>query len=382
MHTLALFFTRNISLKLWVDAGLFDREKQLYEEHLRRGHLQKVYWLTYGRNDAELAEQLKSSGRLHPDVEVLSMSHSSPGKWGCLLYSFLMPLLHRHSLQAVDILKTNQMDGSWSAVIAKWLYGKPLIVRTGYTESLFKQQQSKSKSKRKIYEWIERFTYRHADIGIVASNKDKQHICSMYQIPEEKINVLGNYIDTVVFRPINCEKYADRVIFVGRLNPQKNLFRLLEAISKTGLSLDIYGDGELRGKLERRARELNIQVSFIGVVPNHELPEVLNRYRYYILPSFYEGMPKTLLEAMACGLVCIGTNVDGINEVIEDGVNGYLAKGTEAKDIAEVINKAMRLPHNHIIAEAVRKIRNEFSIETIVQQEKDLIENVVVGYQD
>ena len=370
---LALFFTRNVSLKLWIDTGLFDREKQLYEEHLRSGHLQKVYWLTYGKNDAELAERLKSSGRLHPDVEVLSMSHFPPGKWGCLLYSFLMPLLHRHSLQAVDILKTNQMDGSWSAVIAKWLYRKPLIVRTGYTESLFKQQQSKSKSKRKIYEWIERFAYRHADIGIVASNKDKQYICSMYQIPEEKINILGNYIDTAVFRPINCEKYADRVIFVGRLNPQKNLFRLLEAISKTGLSLDIYGDGELRGKLERRARELNIQVSFIGVVPNHELPEVLNRYRYYILPSLYEGTPKALLEAMACGLVCIGTDVEGINDIIEDGINGYLAKGTEAEALAEVIKKATQSPHDFVTAKGIQKVRDKFSIETIAEQEGRII---------
>ena len=176
MHTLALFFTRNISLKLWVDAGLFDRV------------------------------------------------------------------------------------GSWSAVIAKWLYKKPLIVRTGYTASLFIQQQSKSRLKRKLYEWMERFAYRNADIGVVASHKDKQYICSMYQISEEKINVLSNYIDTAVFRPIDCEKYADRVVFVGRLNPQKNLFRLLEAVSETGFTLDIYGEGELHGKLEHRAKELNIQL--------------------------------------------------------------------------------------------------------------------------
>ena len=53
---LALFFTRGISLKLWFETGLFDREKQLYEEHLRRGHLKKIYWLTYGIDDAELAD--------------------------------------------------------------------------------------------------------------------------------------------------------------------------------------------------------------------------------------------------------------------------------------------------------------------------------------
>jgi glycosyltransferase involved in cell wall biosynthesis len=373
VHTIALFFTRNISLELWVETGLFDREKQLYEEHLRRGHLQKVYWLTYGRNDAELAERLKSSGRLHPDVEVLSMSHFPRGKWGCLLYSFLMPLLHRHSLQAVDILKTNQMDGSWSAVIAKWLYKKPLIVRTGYTASIFIQRQSKSKIKKKIYEWMEHFAYRYADIGVVASYHDKQYVCSKYRISRGKIEVLYNYINTAIFRPTNCEKYTDRMIFVGRLDSQKNLFSLLDAVSKTEFTLDIYGKGELRDELERKVRKLNIEVNFMGVVPNHELPQVLNRYRYYILPSLYEGMPKTLLEAMACGLVCIGTNVEGINEVIEDGVNGYLAEGTQAQALVEVIKRATQLPHDSVTAEGIRKIRNNFSLEAAVEQEKEII---------
>jgi len=370
---LALFFTRNVSLKLWVDTGLFDREKQLYEEHLRKGHLRRVYWLTYGKNDAEITDQLKAAHCLHPDIMVLPMPRFFFGKWGCLLYSFLMPLLHRRWLKSADIFKTNQMDGSWSAVIAKWLYHKPLIVRTGYTASLFIKRQSESKSKKKLYEWIEQFAYSYVDIGIVAANKDKQYVCSTYQVPKEKISVLGNYVDTVLFRSINCEKYADRLIFVGRLNKQKNLFNLLDAVAKTGFTLDIYGNGELYDELLVQAKKLNAKVNFMGIIGNDQLPGVLNRYRYYILPSFYEGMPKTLLEAMACGLVCIGTNVDGINEIIEDGVNGYLAKGTDAQALAEVINKAVRLPPDIVTAKGIRKIRNNFSLETIVEHEKQII---------
>ncbi|RKY19944.1 MAG: glycosyltransferase family 1 protein, partial [Planctomycetota bacterium] len=122
-----------------------------------------------------------------------------------------------------------------------------------------------------------------------------------------------------------------------------------------------------------QAKKLNAKVNFMGVVPNNELPSIFNRYRYYILPSFYEGMPKSLLEAMACGLVCIGTDVAGINDVIEDGVNGYLAKGTDAQALAEVINKAVRLPSDIITAEGIRKIRNNFSLEAVVEQEKEII---------
>ncbi len=369
---LALFFTRNISLKLWVDTGLFDREKQLYQEHLRRGHLKKVYWLTYGGDDVEIAVELKAAGRLHSDIVVLAMPRCFSGKWGCLLYSFLMPLLHHRWLRSADIFKTNQMDGSWSAVIAKWLYRKPLVVRTGYSASLFAERQNNVRSK-KNYERIERFAYRYADIGIVASHGDKQHICSKYQIPPAKIEVLHNYINTAVFQPTDCEKYENRIIFVGRLQPQKNLFNLIEAVSGNDLTLDIYGNGELYDELLAQAKKLNAKVNFMGVVPNNELPGILNRYRYYILPSFYEGTPKSLLEAMACGLVCIGTDVEGINQIIEDRVNGYLAKGTEPQFLAEVINRAARLPNDRITQQAVHVIRDKFSLETVANQENDVI---------
>lgn len=369
---LALFFTRGISLKAWIDTGLFDREKQLYEEHLCREHLRKVYWLTYGKNDAEIAVQLKAKGRLHQDIVVLPMARFFPGKWGCLLYSFLMPLFHRRWLKSADIFKTNQMDGSWSAVIARWLYHKPLVVRTGYMASLFAERQADAKSKRN-YERLERFAYRHADIGIVASHGDKQYICSKYHISPEKVEVLYNYINTAVFCPIDCGKYADRIIFVGRLQPQKNLFNLIEAVSRNDLTLDIYGNGELYDELLAQAKRLNARVNFMGVVDNDQMPRVLNRYRYYILPSFYEGMPKALLEAMACGLVCIGTDVEGINQIIDDGVNGYLAKGTGPQALAEAINRATQFPGDHIAREAVRRIRSEFSLQTIAELENEII---------
>lgn len=371
---LALFFTRGVSLKLWLDTGLFDREKQLYEEHLRRGHFRKVYWLTYGTDDAEIASELKATGRLHPDIMVLPMAHFSPGKWGCLLYSFLIPLLHRRWLKSADIFKTNQMDGSWTAVLAKWLHRKPLVVRTGYTWSLLKKRHDVAKYKQKLIGLIEHFAYNNATIAVVTSEGQAHYISERYSVSEENVQVIPNYINTQLFTPTkSANRYADRIIFVGRLNEEKNLFNLIEAVAQTGTTLDIYGKGDIRNKLEAQAKKLNAKVNFMGVVPNNELPSIFNRYRYYILPSFYEGMPKSLLEAIACGLVCIGTNVDGINEIIEDGVNGYLAEGTQAQALVEVIKRANQLPHDSVTAEGIRRIRNNFSLEAVVEQEKEII---------
>jgi glycosyltransferase involved in cell wall biosynthesis len=371
---LALFFTRGISLKTWTDNGLFDREKQLYEEHLRRKHLNKIYWLTYGTNDAEIAGVLKTAGRLHPDIIVIPMSRCFSGKVGCSLYSFLMPLLHRHWLKSVDIFKTNQMDGSWTAVIAKWLYHKPLVVRTGYTWSLLKKKHNVAKFKLKLMGLIEHLAYRNATIAVVTNEKQAQYISECYSIPEGNVRVIPNYINTQLFTPKDSDnRYADRLIFIGRLNEEKNLFNLIEAVAQTGLTLDIYGKGDLHNKLDAWAKKLNAKVNFMGIVDNDRMPAVLNLYRYYILPSFYEGMPKSLLEAMACGLVCIGTPVEGINQIIEDGVNGYLAKGTDPEFLAEVINRATRLPNDHITQNAICIIHDKFSLETIAKQENDVI---------
>jgi len=371
---LALFFTRNISLKLWVDSGLFDREKLLYQEHLRRGHLQKVYWLTYGKKDANLAKQLNSSGKLDPRIEVLPMSPLFGGYWGTLLYSFLMPLIHFAKLRGCDILKTNQMDGSWAAVIAKWLHRKPLVVRTGYTWSFLKKKHDAAKYKQKLIGLIERFAYKNATVAVVTTEKQANYISGRYSLSRENVQVMPNYINTQLFTPAESDnRYADHIIFVGRLNEEKNLFNLIEAVAQTDLTLDVYGKGDIQNKLEARAKKLNAKVNFMGVVPNNELPNILNRYHYYILPSFYEAMPKSLLEALACGLVCIGTNVEAINEIIEDGVSGYLAKGTQPEALVEVIKRATQLTRDSVTAEAIQNIRNKFSLEAVVKQEKEII---------
>lgn len=369
---LALFFTCNVSLRLWIDTGLFEREKLLYEEHLRRRYLEKVYWLTYGRNDAEIASQLKAKGRLHPDIIVLPMPRIFPGKFGALIYSLLMPLLNYRSLKTVDILKTNQMFGSWSAVLTKWLHRKPLVVRTGYTWSLVRTY-NKSKFWQLLIRTIESFAYKNNTMVVITSERQSIYISNRYSVPKENISVIPNYIDTKLFKPAEYEKnYTNRLVFIGRLSKQKNLFNLIDAISQTKLVLDIYGQGQLGDKLDLCAKRLGARVNFMGVVPNNELPQILNRYRYFVLPSLYEGMPKSLLEAMACGLVCIGTDVEGINEIIENDVDGYLAKSTDATDIAKAIDKAISLSDGSILLKAVEKIHDKFSLAEAVTKENGL----------
>jgi glycosyltransferase involved in cell wall biosynthesis len=372
---LSFFFSRGCSLQDWVSTGLFDREKLIYEEHIRSGLLDKVYWFTYGTKDEILANELHRQGRLSAKIELLSMPNFflvfPLGVW---LYSFLLPLVYRRHLVASDFIKTNQMDGSWSAVITKILFKKKLIVRTGYTISRYVQlRHPSSYLKYKFWCVVEGFAYRHCDRAIVSSIHDKEYIDSLYKI-SNKCVVMRNYIDTDLFSPVDSGlKKLQNFVWIGRISEEKNLFSLVDAVVKVGVTLDIYGKGELEIDLKKYiGRRKNVRL--MGGVRNYEIPNILNRYGYYVLSSFHEGMPKTLLEAMSCGLVCIGTNVEGINEVIEDEVNGFLATGTSASSLANVFERAINSPKKDLVRKCARDvICDEYSLSVIKKQEENII---------
>tara|TARA_Y100000389_G_scaffold201982_1_gene246098 strand:- start:1027 stop:1494 length:468 start_codon:yes stop_codon:yes gene_type:complete len=99
---------------------------------------------------------------------------------------------------------------------------------------------------------------------------------------------------------------------------------LLDALFKTGLHLDIVGEGSLKSKIQIYADKLGVKVKFLGSIPNNEIAETYNSYVVYVLCSIYEGNPKTLLEAMASGCAVIGTDVPGIRSIISHKKNGLL----------------------------------------------------------
>lgn len=375
---LALFFTRGVSLQIWQESGLFEREKALYEGHILNGNFKKIYWFTYGSNDSIVAKNLIQEGRLHHSIKVCSMPYFfNIPKVGFLLYSILLPFIQHKALRKSHILKTNQIDGSWSAIFAKFLYRKKLVVRSGFTLSIFIKNSNKSLIKIWIAKCIESFAYNFCDLAFVSSSYDKDYVVNNFNIESKKIRVVPNFVDIEIFKPLSLEKFKNRMIFIGRLNKQKNLFNLIDAASMAKINLDIYGYGELRESLELHARSKSIKINFMGTVSNDELPQILSQYQYYVLPSLYEGLPKTLIEAMACGLLCIGTNVQGINELIQHEKNGFLADDTDTSSIYKAIDCAIKIDKiksNLLCQSAINSIRNKYSLQKIVSIEKELFD--------
>lgn len=382
MTTLGVFFTRGVSLKQWVESGLFDREVLIYREHLNSGLFEEIYWFTYGTADREVAEQLLMEGRLPTNIRIVPRPAwlAFFGRGAGLLYSFLMPALVMPALRKCDIFKTNQMDGAIPAIVAAAWLRRPLYVRTGYTLSLFVDRIYAKNPLRRGFAWLtEVIAFKRSSASSVSSRFDRDYVVKRYFSTLRAPVVVGNYIDIDAFAPRPNGAKSERLVFVGRLSPQKNLEAAITACAAVQAGLDIVGDGPDREALKKTAMALGADIGWLGVVANDRLPELLSGYRHFFLPSLWEGMPKALLEAMSSGLVCIGNNATGINEVIEEGVTGYLSSGPTAPELANAIRRAMNGDRESISVAGRDYVCRHFSLAVIAAKEARIFSCLLAG---
>lgn len=364
---LVVFFSRGMSLERWRQAGIFDRELALYRGLLP--HLEHLAFVTYGgAEDLRLAVEI-------PGVEIL------PNRWGlpANLYSLIAPCLHRRLLSRATLFKTNQINGAWCAVIAKRLFRKKLVVRCGFLWSDFVSRLQGGTWRETIATRLERWVFRAADLAITAGPADRQTVIDRYGIDAGRVHVIPNYVDTAAFRPLpDVTPHPGRITFTGRLVEQKNLRALLEAVEGVpGASLVLVGDGPLRGDLEASAAARKIDATFLGTRAHAELPRLLNQSAVFVLPSHYEGNPKALVEAMACGVAVVGTRVPGTRDILVDRETGCLC-GTSAAEIRLALREVLADPalRQRIGAGALAYVRERCSVGAAVERELALLRSL------
>ncbi|MCL5010735.1 MAG: glycosyltransferase family 4 protein [Patescibacteria group bacterium] len=357
---LALFFSHGISLKDWEDIGHLNREVEFYKK--LADDLEEVIFLTYGGKD-----DLNYQAILTPKIKIKAKPKILPKA----LYGFLLPFIHWSKLKTTDVFKTNQMSSALPAVIAKIIFPKKkLIVRCGYEWMKILVNEKKSRWKKlAVYCW-EKIAYKAADIIIFTSQKDRDFAQKKFKIPQRKIRLIPNYINTELFKPQNVQKEKNSVVYVGRLSKEKNLSNLITAMAGLPAKLTIIGQGSLQKELQALAREKNVTAEFKGKIANQDLSVELNKHSIFVLPSFYEGCPKALLEAMSCGLCCLGADVEGIKEVISHKENGYLCQ-TDAPSIHRGLAELLtdNTLQKKLGALARETIVNNFSLDEISARE-------------
>jgi glycosyltransferase involved in cell wall biosynthesis len=317
MH-LVLFLSRATPLARWERMGIFEREVALYRRLANR--LGRVSIVTSGG-----ADELRYAERLEK-IQIL------PNRWRLPpnLYSLLAPVLHADALREATIFKTNQLDGAWTAILAGKLHRKPVVVRAGYLWAEDHRREGGVGIKAALIERLQRWSFRRADAIFLTTAEMRDHVAATYPVAAERIRVAPNYVDTARFRSLPAvESVPGRICYVGRLHPRKNLDLLIRAVAQIpDASLVLIGRGEQRAALAALADQVGARVTVAGGVPHKQLPAEINRAQVFVLPSAFEGHPKALLEAMACGVAVLGTNVPGIREEIAHGENGWLCDAT------------------------------------------------------
>lgn len=175
-----------------------------------------------------------------------------------------------------------------------------------------------------------------------------------------------------------------RLVCIARLHEQKGLPMLVEAAARLKAEgrefrIDVIGDGPLRGELEAKiaALELTDFVRLVGWKSGAEVRDALVRSRAMVLPSFAEGLPVVIMEALALHRPVVSTYVAGIPELVEDGVDGWLVPAGSIEPLVAAMREALDLPVEQLAAmgaEGARRVAERHHAATEAARLAEFIE--------
>ncbi len=223
----------------------------------------------------------------------------------------------------------------------------------------------------RVYRKVGPATYDSAALVAVRSQAYAKSAPSLQGIPDEKLRVVPNGIDPDRFRPDGPARGGDYLLFVGRLVPYKGLHVLLQAVARSmdiDLPVVIAGDGPLREDLEAQAARLGVDATFLGYVPDEDLPALYRGAALTVLPSVngQEAFGITLLESMACGTPVVASDLPGVADVATLG--GLVANTGDAGSLAYQLERALdpgRLDQGSDLAD---RIRGSYSWEAVTDR--------------
>ena len=364
---LCLVLTEGMSFQLWDEYGLLYREITLYRELINHGV--HTTFISFG-NASELSYKNKFK-----EFDIIY------NKWGLSnsIYIKFINLLNFKKLKNIDIVKTNQIESINTAINIANFWEKPILGRMGYLKSFQKKKLHGVDSQ--LYcdaIKLEKKLALNSSRIILTTKQLKESFESSYLESHNKIIVIPNFVDTTLFKPdYNIEKKYD-LLYIGRLAEQKNIEILLKAVIGLKLKILFIGKGPFKNNILKYKKKYNLNLELIDMVPNQDLPVYLNSASIFILPSLFEGNPKSLLEAMSCEMPVIGANSPGISNMILHNNNGFICDST-IDGIREAINDLVNKVElqNKLSKNARRYIIENFSLDLIVKRELELYNEVL-----
>jgi glycosyltransferase involved in cell wall biosynthesis len=246
---------------------------------------------------------------------------------------------------AVDLVHTHGYKADLYGYLAAWRCHKPVVATchnwVGGTAALG------------IYNHLDRMALKKFNALAAVSDAVAQRLLA-FGVPSEKIKTIANGIDVAAFErahplPLLKAEGSTVVGVVARLDLQKGFEYLLRAareLCKTfpGLKIVIAGEGPDRNRIEEMIQQYGLQSSVVLAGQQSNMPAVYAAMDIFVLPSLNEGLPMTVLEAMAASKPVIATRVGAIPSVIKDGENGLLVAPKDSEGLRNAVASLLNDP--------------------------------------
>jgi len=335
----------------------------------------EVHIASRSGTSSEIKQLNQESLQFHP----ISFRRSSTGLWQELktlrelhrLYKEIQPnIVHHVTIKPV----------LYGTLVARWVGGIQILNAISGLGYLFIAQGWKSSIRKKLLLWGYRAILNSKKVWILFQNPDDQALFTKHKIiyPEHAFKIKGSGVDLQQFAYSPIPKDRVKVILVARMLWDKGVGEFVESatlLTQQGIDVDFLLVGAVDpGNPESISAKQLEQWNKSGVVnwlgERADIAQLLTESHIAVLPSYREGLPKSLIEAAAVGRAIVTTDVPGCREVVKDGENGFLVPAKDAKELSIAIQKLINNPK--LLTSMGKKSRlmaeQEFSIQQIVEQ--------------
>lgn len=341
------------------------------------GAFERVWYFSYL---PEALAEYTADARLLESVRLLAPRR----RWPRLLRALALPLAHRSAFKRCAVLRVFQVTGVIPALVARALWGIPYVTTYGFWYARLSRPGPSRPAKR----LLEGVGLRLAAGVIVPTDALRAHAAAL--TAPDRVHLIPNGVDTGRFCPSPKPspprgRGIRTILYVGRLEAEKNLSTLVAAAAKLAgrfsLRLTFVGAGSLEAGLRARAAALGVEVEFPGVLDHRRLPDRYREADVFVLPSFTEGHPKVLIEAMASGLPCVASDCPGNRALVCDGETGLLFDPRSPEALAAALERV--LGEASLASALGRRARDaavrEYDLGMLVEREIGLLKQVAAA---